>query len=348
MRATSASLLRFLALLLLASPAAAQDAPVPINVSIAARMAFERTDTDGSPAADQFFLDSARLFVNGAVTKDVKFALNTEFDSRTNNIQLMDAIGRFEFSPGFNVWVGRFIPPSDRSNLYGPFYGNHWGIYLDGVQDGYPFITEGRANGAAYWGQYGKLSLSGGVFDGASATGRPTLIKAGRAEMNFWDAEQGYYRSGTYYGEKNILSLGVAGQVQASDETAANVDFLLERKVGTGGAFTLEAELARYDRLGGYDARYATNAGGYVLAGYLLPVMSGPGRFQILGKTGRATFSGGIRPLDVDYDQTTTEFNVNYILKGSDARVMLFYLDTRFSAVRPDSRRIGVAVQLQR
>jgi hypothetical protein len=140
----------------------------------------------------------------------------------------------------------------------------------------------------------------------------------------------------------------VAGQVQASDETAANVDFLLERKVGTGGAFTLEAELARYDRLGGYDARYATNAGGYVLAGYLLPVMSGPGRFQILGKTGRATFSGGIRPLDVDYDQTTTEFNVNYILKGSDARVMLFYLDTRFSAVRPDSRRIGVAVQLQR
>ena len=50
--------------------------------------------------------------------------------------------------PGFNVWSGRFLPPSDRANLYGPYYAHHWAVYTDGIQDGYPFIFQGRDNGA--------------------------------------------------------------------------------------------------------------------------------------------------------------------------------------------------------
>lgn len=46
-------------------------------------------------------------------------------------------MGRFEISPKFN-WAGRFLPPSDRANLYGPFYANNWAVYTDGIQDGYP------------------------------------------------------------------------------------------------------------------------------------------------------------------------------------------------------------------
>ena len=75
---------------------------------------------------------------------------------------------------------------------------------------------------------------------------------------------------------------------------------------------------------------------------------TGPGRFQLLGKVARASFSEGITPADPDYRQTTTELNLNYILKGFDARVMVFYLDTRSSAVRPDVKRIGVGIQLQK
>lgn len=330
------------------TPAAAQDQPRPINIAIGARTAFIHTDPEDDDARQEFVLDSVRLFVNGAVTPQIKVAFNTEYDGPSNQVRVMDAIGQFEFSPKFNVWVGRFLPPSDRANLYGPYYSNHWAIYTDGIQDGYPFISAGRANGAAYWGQLGRFGVSGGLFDGASVTGDATLIKAGRLEVDLWDTETGYYPSGTYYGSKNIFTLGVAGQVQESDNTAVNVDLLLEHKVGQGGAFAIESELARYDRLGGYNARYAVDQGGYVLASYLLPVVTGPGRFQVLGKVARASFSGGLTAADPDYDQTTTEFNVNYILKGYDARIMAFYLDTRFNAVRSDVKRIGIGVQLQR
>src|SRR5690349_24201303 len=47
------------------------------------------------------------------------------------------AVAQFSFSDKFNIWAGRFLPPSDRANLYGPYYSNHWGVYTDGIQDGY-------------------------------------------------------------------------------------------------------------------------------------------------------------------------------------------------------------------
>ena len=62
----------------------------------------------------------------------------------------------------------------------------------------------------------------------------------------------------------------------------------------------------------------------------------------------RAAFSGGLTAADADYHQTTTEVNVNYIMKGYDARIMVFYLDTRFDAVQSNDRRIGVGLQLQK
>jgi len=51
----------------------------------------------------------------------------------------------------------------------------------------------------------------------------------------------------------------VAGQSQGSDKNAYSVDFLLERKLGAAGAFSVEAEWAKYDHLGGYSAQYGTD-----------------------------------------------------------------------------------------
>jgi hypothetical protein len=173
------------------------------------------------------------------------------------------------------------------------------------------------------------------------------VIGAGRVQVDFWDPEDGYYLNGTYYGDKNLLAIGAAGQVQGSDKTAYNVDFLLERKVPGGGAYTVEAEWAKYDRLGGYSARYGTDDGGYVLGSYLFPAMVGQGRFEVLGKFAKARFREGITLVDADYDQKTSELNLNYVIKQFNARVMLFYKDTRFDAVRPDFKQIGVGVQIQ-
>ena len=62
--------------------------------------------------------------------------------------------------------LGRaLLAPSDRANLYGPYYANHWGSFIDGVQDGYPFETVGRDDGVMYLGQFGGIQVSAGAFE---------------------------------------------------------------------------------------------------------------------------------------------------------------------------------------
>jgi hypothetical protein len=329
------------------APLFAQDAPLPpVTIGAGLRTDVAHTAPDGGDATDAFTLDDIRLYVSGAATKTIKFMFNTAYNANGNDVEVLDAVAQIEFSPRFNVWFGRFLPPSDRANLYGPYYAHHWSVYTDGVQDGYPFIFQGRDNGAVYWGQFGKVKLSGGGFDGTTSTGRSTLIAAGRAQVDFWDPEPGYYLNGTYYGDKNILALGAAGQFQGSDRTAYNIDFLLERKVSGGGAFTVEAEWAKYDKLGGYNSNYGVDDGGYALGSYLFPRMAGPGRIEALGKYAFARFREGLES-HVDYDQKTTELNLNYIIRQFNARVMAFYRNTRFTAVQTNSQQVGLGLQIQ-
>ena len=336
------------ALLLAATPVGAQDAPLPaVTVGAGVQTSFVHNAPDVGSSADNFALDSVRLYVNGSATDKIKFMFNTEYDGAGNHVTVLDAVARFEISDRCNIWAGRMLPPSDRANLYGPYYAHHWATFTDGVQDGYPFISAGRDNGVLYWGQFGKAKLQAGVYDGASSTGKNTLITAGRVQVDFWDPEPGYYLNGTFYGDKNILAVGVAGQTQDGN-SAYNGDFLLEKKTPNGGAFSVEAELAKYDRLGGYSARYGTDQGGYVLASYLFPKMAGMnGKFEILGKFAKASFSKGITKLDADYDQKTTEANFNYVIKDFNARVMLFYVQKDFSAVLANDKKIGVGIQVQ-
>jgi len=336
------------ALFLAAAPLCAQDAPLPaVNVGAGVQTSFVHDLPKGADSTDAFLLNSVRLYVNGSPAKKIKLMFNTEYDGARNNVTVLDAAAQFELSPQVNFWVGRMLPPSDRANLYGPYYANHWATFTDGVQDGYPFISAGRDNGALYWGQFGIVKLQAGAYDGASSTGRRKVIGAGRVQIDFWDPEPGYYLNGTFYGEKNILAVAAAGQVQDGHK-AYNGDFLLERKLAGSGVVTIEAELAKYDRLGGYNARYGTDQGGYVLASYLFPPVSGmTGRLEILGKFAKAVFRDGLTSLDPDYDQKTSEVDFNYVIRDFNARVMLFYLQKNFSAVQPNDKQIGVGFQVQ-
>jgi len=322
----------------------------PISIGGGVRTNFTHTSPDDLDDTDTFGLDDVRLYVNGAVTPKVKFMFNTAYTGADNDVNVLDAVARFELSDKVNFWAGRFLPPSDRANLYGPFYANHWNVYTDGVQDGYPFIYQGRDNGFAYWGQFGIAKLSGGIFDGSSAThgGSTTVLTAGRAQFDFWDPEGGYYLNGTYYGAKNLLAVAIAGQVQGEDRSAWNADFLLEKKVGNGGAFTIEAEWADYSGLGGYSGDYAEDKGGYFLGAYLFPMMENGHKFQILGKFAVANFSEGVTIINPDYEQKTTELNFNYLFKEFDGRVMVFYKDTRYDGVLTNVKQFGVGLQIQK
>jgi hypothetical protein len=239
------------------------------------------------------------------------------------------------------------LPPSDRANLAGPYYNSNWAVYQDGIQNGHPFVFQGRDNGVVYWGDFlkKKMKVSLGAFDGPSASGKTGVLGAARVQFDFWDPEDGYYLNSTYYGGKNLLSLGLASQLQ-NGGTASTIDFLLERKIGSGAVFTLEGEYANYNHLGGYYAGYGKGEGGYGTVAFILPKPVGPGKIQLLGKVATADYSkGGI--LNPSFNQRTTEVNVNYLIKEFNARVMTFYKKTDFDKVKIDNWQAGIGFQIQ-
>ena len=340
-------------LILVASPLWAQTFTPSANVGVGIQTSYQNVDPTGGSDLNQFALDHARIYLSGTITPNISAMFNTDYNSATNNMGILDAVGQFHISPGFNVWFGRFLPPSDRDNFTGPFYSNEWAVYTDGIQDGYAAVFQGRDNGTAYWGDFkagiAKIKVSAGAFDGASVDGNSDVICAGRVQLDFWDPEGGYYLNSTYYGDKNLLALGGATQVQ-TNKTATTGDFLMERKVKGGGAFTIESEFSRYNGFGGYNANYVKSEGAYWLASFLIPKEVGVGKFELLGKYAGAEFTDGlITPLvrHPSYQQKTTEVDFDYIIKQFDARLMSFFKDTRFNAVNSDFFEAGIGLQFQ-
>lgn len=277
---------------------------------------------NGEDASKEFALESARLYLNGQVLPYLKFEMNTEKDG--DSIRILDAVAKFEFCHSFNVWAGRFLPPSDRSNLSGPYYLSTFDFpYVQA----YPAVFAGRDDGMAVWGEFqeGKFKYQGGLFNGARGTTNPSdsLLFAGRLTYNFLDPESGYYNSSTYYGEKDVLAVGLVGMWQQQDDSilnestgdfnAWNIDALFEKKISNSGVITIEG--ARYD----YHFNDLVQQDSYfILAGYLFPGHIGKGQFQPHVRFQRLTPEDG-------EDHSRTEIGVNYILRGHDARISVVY-----------------------
>lgn len=297
-------------------------------------------------------LDSMRLYVNGSVTDTIKMTFNTEYTGSgsgpgANKVEVMDAIGRFEFNDHVNIWAGRFLPPSDRANLYGPYFANDWAPYADGVADFYPDVAIGRDNGLAYWGQFGILKVQAGVFDGqtlnSAVADKSKLLYAGRLTLDFWDPEPGYYFNGTYYGEKNLLALGAAAQTSDGHSTFS-IDGLMEKKLANLGAVTIEAEFNHDDGLTALNH----SDGWYALGAYVFPQVIGIGKFQVLGKYSQKTIDALPMSVVPTSDKLkTTELNLNYIIKDFSARVGLYYLNQKDDLAGSSPNEFGIKLQLQ-
>jgi hypothetical protein len=345
----------------LVSVAAADISLPPLTVGVGLQTSFYNCDkaciyspgtiNPGDSSVSGFALDSIRLYVNGNVTDTIKMTFNTEYDGSgpgENKVGVLDAIGRFEFSDQFNIWAGRFLPPSDRANLYGPYYANDWTPFADGVADFYPSVENGRDNGVAYWGQFGILKVQFGVFDGGSLNSavadKSKLLYAGRLQLDFWDAEPGYYLNGTYYGEKDLLALGLVAQNQDS-KTTTSLDGLMEKKLPNGGAVTVETEYMHDNGLSGL----TTSKGWYGLGAYLFPQVVGIGKVQLLGKYSQKTIDAGFEndTIVAANKVKTLEVNVNYIIKSFNARVGLYYLHQKDDLGDFSPHEIGLKLQLQ-
>jgi len=342
-----------------------------ISVGLGLRGSFT-SDDDGAPdggRSTDFNLDSARLYVNASLNKVIGATFNTEIDGN-DNIKLLDGYARFEFSDGFNLWAGRMLPPSDRSNLDGPYYLSSWSY--PGVVSQYPAKFAGRDDGVTIWGKLldKRLTYAVGVFDGhnriAGASNQgDNLLYAGRVAYNFLDVEDNpaYYTSSTYYGSANVFTVGFAAMSQKDavgsvgargDYLAWNADVLFEKKVMDGGAVTLEGAYYHYDTDDAFDvapgfggAGPLDNVGGITQgeawlasAAFLFPQEVGIGRFQPVVRY--QTFDADLTNIKTkQYDA-----GINYIIKGHSARLSVAYshVDATASA---DDDRVVAGVQLQ-
>ena len=107
----SAVVAGFLALVL---PSNAQPA---VSVGGGLRTSFAHTEADDGTNTNRLPVDSLRIYINGSANDKIKFMLNTEYNTATNTVNLLDAVARVELNSKFNIWAGRLLPPSDRAGL---------------------------------------------------------------------------------------------------------------------------------------------------------------------------------------------------------------------------------------
>ena len=273
---------------------------------------------------------------------------------------MIDANVQFDLMPEFNIWVGRFLSPSDRANLAGPYY-SLGGGYWSGIASRYGYNGGyiGRDDGVAAVGSLfdGKISYSGGAFEGntefqiAPVTvgvrkGSDDLMYAGRLQLDLWDAEPGYYGTGNYLGGKDILAVGVAGRTQGGGSVSAtktgdynsySVDFLLEKKDIGPGAVSVEAAYYNYDTDNVFlsEQGNAWSAG----AGYIFNQPVGWGKVQPFVR---------YQEFDADNAVDTKKYDlgVAYIIDGYNAQVSAVYSNTE-TTKKSTVDAFNVALQVQ-
>ena len=321
----------------------------------------ENAANDGGNS-NNFALDSARLYVGGSLNKYVKGMFNTEKSGGNDTFQVIDAAGIFQLTPDLAIWAGRFLSPSSRANMAGPYYTSGDGYWQNiAARYGWNGGTIGRDDGAAVVGTAFDQSLaySFGAFEadkifffsglGNISTTNPQqsdeLMYAGRLQYSFWDKEPGYYGTGNYLGAKDIFTVGVAARYKgdgAASTTAVGdysqvvVDLLIEKKVAAG-AVSLEAAYYDYDTdnvfLSEQGEAYAVGAG-----------------FIFSEKVGLGQFMPFVHYQNFDADSNAeterTDFGVNYIIDGYNASFTAVYrtLETTGSA---DQDTFNVGMQLQ-
>jgi hypothetical protein len=336
----------------------------------------------GSPAghySNEFAIDNARIYINGKIHKYVGFEFNTDcfncsfgqsgvagagtaITGGNSAIGLLDAIGKFEFHPLINLWVGRMLLPSERGELNGPFYHATYGGFRT------PFFPAdqslnfnqgaglyGRDNAATLWGKihpsFGThilyaFAVSQGLRTGvATLNGGNSLMYTGRLQWNLLNDENnpGYYTSGTYYGTAGDI-LAIAGSVQHqkdgagtgvpggtnSDFTGLSVDVLFEKVLPNNmGVFTFNGEFKRFFANYGQPTADFGAAGGpcfCIFNGHSWTVYA---LYLIPQEIGIGRFQPYVRFTSIDprYGNMRQEWEpgINYVISGHNARVSAFY-----------------------
>ena len=262
------------------------------------------------------------------------------------DFSIEDLIAQFKAADGFQIWMGRLLVPSDRPNFSGPFFMSPWdypGFYLKGAAPIGPMEgANGRNQGVTVWGNLaddkfkyfvGAYGLDQGGPDHTSNPATANPFYSARISYTPQGSEPGYFGSSTFYGDKNIVTIGLGGQYQKDgsvdiastamtkpkkDTFIGMADILAEENVVGTGTFTFEGQFYAFNS--GYNFGNglgidAPREAFYALVSYLTPEDIGCGKLQPLVRWQQT----------IDPEWTIIDGALAYVMKAYDARVVLTY-----------------------
>lgn len=302
----------------------------------------------------------ADLYVSGQIHRMWRWLVAITTDTyggsagqpSTVSLSLLDAMVGFVPIPELQIWAGRLLVMADRYSPSGPWGLDEWfypGFYPGAPPPALPKSGPlGRDVGVVAWG----APLSGHLkyYVGAYQLQDPSLspLFSGRVQASLLSAEPGWFHRTTYYGDRDLVSVGVGAQMQKNGSALAqpammgmtvaplladyrelNADLIVEKKLGQAGAISVEGAYYYFD--GTY---HPWKWSAVATVAYNSPVLEGIGKlrpsFRFQEAQARQTIASG-ESLDPSrlYDAQLT-----YVIMNWFANVSISYRhsDTAYAA----------------
>jgi hypothetical protein len=259
------------------------DAKIKINDDVTAKLGLRvqtlyiNRDNDGE---DEFKLRRARIRLGANVTDKANVFLQTDVSGK--DVKLIDAYVTYKPNKNLNIIVGEHMVPASRQNVTTAgalmaidrpgiaYKAMNWGSRalksfsnstINETKAGFSTRNAVRDVGTTVFGnvklsEKTHLKFYTGAYNGSNKPADDTLQYSGRVQVNFGDAENGYFNTSTYLGKKQTIALGASYSSQADaamtvagnavDYALASVDVFVEQPIGKG-ALTIEAAYTDLD-----------------------------------------------------------------------------------------------------
>ncbi len=232
--------------------------------------------TDTGKLNDVSQLLSADLLTSGQIHRFLKWQVSLTFSYGATpgtpssvNVQPLDVLARIELLPELNIYMGRMLVVVDRFAPSGP-----WGMDEFFFPGFFPSIAApampeagavGRGGGTPVWGAplKGHIKIYLGAFNLYDPTLNPLL--SGRLQVSLLNGEPNFYHRTTYFGTKDLISVGVGGQYQkqgsvqvvpatmpptvplTDNYSSVTADLTVEKNIADAGTVSLVGAYYKYD-----------------------------------------------------------------------------------------------------
>jgi hypothetical protein len=290
------------------------------------------------------------LHAGGKIHKNVSVTLNLNADGLHGSAAIEDAIIGFDIVDPLHIWIGQLLVPVDRANASGPFFMIPWN-YPGFLSVGGATVVaapaegpNGRNGGAVVWGEFmeGTFKYLAGAFQTGGAAASPLL--SGRLNLAIVGKEPGFWGNASYFGDKDVLAIGVGGQHQKNGSVVINktpprpntMDPAIGAVIAVDDYSEVNADLLAEFKLGG-GAWVTGEAAYYHYEGAFNPVKD---HFYVLGAIASGPLGiGNLQPM-VRYQWAKTQYPVPdvttssidaalaYLIKGPALRVIATFSHT--------------------